>query len=47
MNGILSASKIMTAAQVREMCAEIKNNPAVMFVVELEVKQKLRELNSK
>ncbi|WP_180227135.1 hypothetical protein [Bacillus cereus] len=47
MNGILSASKIMTAAQVREMCAEIKNNLAIMFVVELEVKQKLRELNSK
>ncbi|MED2708045.1 MULTISPECIES: hypothetical protein [Bacillus cereus group] len=45
MNGILSASKLMTAAQVREMCAEIKNNPAVMFVVELEAKQKLYEMN--
>ncbi|HDR4903676.1 hypothetical protein ACPCKQ_04750 [Bacillus bombysepticus] len=47
MNGVLSASKLMTAAQVREMCIEMKHNPVVMFVVELEAKQKLREMNSK
>ncbi|WP_262386273.1 MULTISPECIES: hypothetical protein [unclassified Bacillus (in: firmicutes)] len=29
MNGVLSASKLMKAAQVRKECAEAINNPAV------------------
>ncbi|MFJ8217430.1 hypothetical protein [Bacillus cereus] len=45
MSQVLSASKLMTAAEVREMCAAMRDNLTVMFVIELEVKQKLRELN--
>lgn len=45
MNGVLSASKLMTAAEVRKACEEMRNNLTVMFVIELNAKQKLRELN--
>lgn len=47
MNGVLTASKLMTAAQVKKQCAEMRNNLAGMFVIELEAKQKLREMNCK
>ncbi|WP_179864323.1 hypothetical protein [Bacillus pseudomycoides] len=47
MNGVLSASKLMTAAQVRKECAEMRDNPVVMIAMELEVKQKLYEMNRK
>ncbi|MFJ8529941.1 hypothetical protein [Bacillus sp. NPDC094106] len=47
MNAVLSASKLMTASEVRKQCAEMRNNLTVMFVIELEAKQKLREMNGK
>ncbi|MDM5195494.1 hypothetical protein QUF93_23645 [Bacillus hominis] len=47
MNGVLSASKLMTAAQVKEKCAEMRNNPTAMLAVELEAKKKLYEMNGK
>ncbi|WP_176519510.1 hypothetical protein [Bacillus pseudomycoides] len=47
MNGVLSASKLMTAAQVREECAEVRNNPTQLFVTEMRRKQKLYEMNRK
>ncbi|ENQ3078621.1 hypothetical protein [Bacillus multifaciens] len=47
MNGVLSASKLMTAAEVRQKCAEVRNSPAQMFINEKRAKQKLREMNRK
>ncbi|MDC2863758.1 hypothetical protein [Bacillus sp. BP-3] len=47
MNGVLSASKLMKASQVRKKCAEMRNNPTQMFLVELEAKRKLNEMNRK
>ncbi|UAT29545.1 hypothetical protein K7T73_13145 [Bacillus badius] len=47
MNGLLSASKLMTAAEVREQCKKALKNPALLIVVELEVKQKLFSLSKK
>ncbi|MEN1934995.1 hypothetical protein AAIE21_05130 [Paenibacillus sp. 102] len=47
MNGVLSASKLMKAAQIRKECAEMRNNPSVMIAMELEAKRKLYEMNRK
>lgn len=45
MNGILSASKLMTAAEVRKACAEMRNNLTVMLLIELEAKRQLNAMN--
>ncbi|MEX0415300.1 hypothetical protein [Bacillus sp. C30] len=47
MNIVLSASKLMKTSEVRKECAEIRQQFALMFVIELEVKQQLREMNCK
>ncbi|WP_186320873.1 hypothetical protein [Bacillus mycoides] len=47
MNGVLSASKLMKASQVRKQCAEMRNNPVLLMAMELEAKQKLSEMNRK
>ncbi|WP_176342280.1 hypothetical protein [Bacillus thuringiensis] len=47
MNGVLSASKLMKASQVRKQCAEMRNNPTKMFVVEMRAKRKLSVMNHK
>ncbi|EKS8367427.1 hypothetical protein [Bacillus thuringiensis] len=47
LNIVLSASKLMKASEVIEKCAEMRQQLAFMFVIELEVKQQLRELNGK
>ncbi|WP_263701489.1 hypothetical protein [Bacillus thuringiensis] len=47
MNGVLSASKLMTASQVCKQCAEMRNNPTQMFVTEMRAKRKLSEMNRK
>ncbi|MGS0465273.1 hypothetical protein [Bacillus pacificus] len=47
MNGVLSASKLMKASQVRQQCAEMRNNPTQMFVVEMRRKRELGEMNRK
>lgn len=47
MNGMLSASKLMKAGQVRKECAEMRKHKAVMFVAEMEAKRKLIEMNRK
>lgn len=41
MNGVLSASKLMTAAEVRKACAEMRSNPALLLATELKEKSKL------
>lgn len=41
MNGVLSASKMMKAAEVRRKCAEMRSNPALLLAIELETKSKL------
>ncbi|WP_002145542.1 hypothetical protein [Bacillus cereus] len=47
MNGVLSASKLMKASEVRKQCTEMRNNPTQMFVVEMRAKRKLSEMNRK
>ncbi|CUB52072.1 hypothetical protein BN2127_JRS10_01592 [Bacillus subtilis] len=47
MNGVLSASKLMKASEIIKKCTEMRQQLALMFVMELEVKQKLREMNRK
>ncbi|WP_176549459.1 hypothetical protein [Bacillus thuringiensis] len=47
MNGVLSASKLLKASEVVKKCSEMRQQLALMFVIELEVKRKLREMNRK
>ncbi|MGH1142111.1 hypothetical protein [Bacillus pseudomycoides] len=47
MNGVLSASKLMTASQVQKQCAEVRNNPTQLFVTEMRRKRKLSEMSRK
>ena len=47
MNGVLTASKLMTASQVRKQCAEVMDSPAMMFVEEMRRKRELSEMNRK
>ncbi len=41
MSFVLSASKLMKASQVRELCQQMKNNPTLLLLVEAEAKEKL------
>jgi hypothetical protein len=41
MKGVFSASKMMKASEVLQMCREAKKNPALLIAVELEAKKKL------
>ncbi|MFI8709839.1 hypothetical protein ACIGHG_22935 [Bacillus sp. NPDC077411] len=45
MNGVLSASKLMTAAEVRQKCTEALSNPVLLLAMELEAKRKLFAMN--
>ncbi|WP_180255192.1 hypothetical protein [Bacillus toyonensis] len=47
MNGVLSASKLMKASQVRQQCAEMRKSPALLLITELEAKRKMYEMNRK
>ncbi|WP_179884337.1 hypothetical protein [Bacillus toyonensis] len=47
MNIVLSASGLMKASEICKQCTEMRQQLALMLVVELEVKQKLREMNRK
>ncbi|MDZ4627096.1 hypothetical protein [Bacillus cereus] len=47
MNGVLSASKLMKASQVRKQCAEMRNNPTQMFVEDMRRKRQLKKMNRK
>jgi hypothetical protein len=41
MNGVFTASRMMKASEVLQMCREAKKNPALLIAVELEAKEKL------
>lgn len=47
MNIVLSASKLMKASEVMKRCTEMRQQLALMFVIELEVKRQLRDMNRK
>lgn len=47
MNRVLFASKLMKASDVVKRCAEMRNNPALLLITELEAKCQLREMNRK
>lgn len=47
MNRVLFASKLMKASEVVKRCAEMRNNPALLFITKLEAKCRLREMNCK
>jgi hypothetical protein len=47
MNGVLSASKLMKASDVVKQCEEMRNNPALLLITELEAKRKMYEMNRK
>lgn len=44
---VLSASRLMKASEIRKQCTELRQQLALMFVIELEVKRQLREMNCK
>ncbi|WP_198401597.1 hypothetical protein [Parageobacillus thermoglucosidasius] len=41
MYAVLSASRLMKAAEVREVCAELRNNPTLLMALELAAKETL------
>uniref|UniRef100_A0A7U4DJX3 Uncharacterized protein n=1 Tax=Geobacillus sp. (strain Y4.1MC1) TaxID=581103 RepID=A0A7U4DJX3_GEOS0 len=41
MYAVLSASRLMKAAEVREVCAELRSNPTLLMALELAAKEKL------
>ncbi|WP_160289323.1 hypothetical protein [Anoxybacillus ayderensis] len=36
---VISASRLMKASEVRKLCAEFRNDPALLLALELTVKQ--------
>jgi hypothetical protein len=38
---VLSASRLMKASEIREVCTELRNNPTLLMALELEAKEKL------
>lgn len=47
MNGVLSASRLMKASEVVKRCAEMRKNPAILLITELEAKRKMYLMNRK
>ncbi|KYD24584.1 hypothetical protein [Parageobacillus toebii] len=41
MYAVLSASRLMKAAEVRKVCAELRNNPTLLMALELTAKEEL------
>ncbi|MGM0863406.1 MAG: hypothetical protein ACQEWF_01865 [Bacillota bacterium] len=44
MKCVFTASRMMKASEVLQMCRESKKNPALLIAVELEVKEKLYKM---
>jgi hypothetical protein len=38
---VLSASRLMKASEIREICAELRSNPTLLTALELAAKEKL------
>lgn len=47
MNGVLSATRMMKAFEVRKKCAEAKKHPEILEAMEFEAKKRLYEMNRK
>lgn len=47
MNGVLTASRLMTTAEVRRQCEKMRENPVLLLAIEFEVKKKLFGLSEK
>jgi hypothetical protein len=45
MNGVFTASRMMKASEVLQMCREAKKAPALLIAVELEAKEKLFKMS--
>ncbi|MEK5068064.1 hypothetical protein [Sporosarcina sp. FSL K6-1508] len=43
MSYVLSASRLMTAGEVRKMCKEMRSNPTLLLALEFEYKRKIYE----
>jgi hypothetical protein len=41
MNICFTASRLMRASEVREVCAELRNNPTLLMELELAAKEKI------
>lgn len=41
MYAVLSASRLMKAAEVREICSELRSNPTLLMALELAAKETL------
>lgn len=41
MKFILSASRLMTAGEVRERCKEARENPDVLLAIEFEIRKRI------
>jgi hypothetical protein len=45
MKGVFTASRMMKASEVLQMCREAKKNPTLLIAVELEAKEKLFKMH--
>jgi hypothetical protein len=45
MNGVFTASRMMKASEVLQMCRDAKKAPALLIAVELEAKEKLFKMS--
>jgi hypothetical protein len=47
MNFVFTASRLMTAAEVRELCHQTRETPTLLMALELEAKKRLFEKKQK
>lgn len=47
MNGVLSATRMMKASEIRKKCVEAKKHPEILEAMEFEAKKRLYEMNRK
>ncbi|WP_341356672.1 hypothetical protein [Rossellomorea sp. y25] len=44
MNFTFSASRLMKAGEVRELCKEMRNNPTLLLAVEVKARNKMNQM---
>lgn len=47
MSYVFSASRLMTAGEVRKVCAEMRSNPTLLLALEFEYKRRMYEAKEK
>jgi hypothetical protein len=44
MNFTFSASRLMKAREVKELCKELRNNPTLLLAVEVKARKKMNQM---